>query len=357
MNKSKNNIFFQKISMLIIFFLVIELVFFKFIPDIGTAFYQNNISTLVSFNAFREYFLTSESVMYPRFLGNIILYETANFISSHYHSTDIRLHPLRIAAGILTPIYFAIGIIPIFFDRKINWQKFSLFYFLMFISGLYVFYPYDAPSIGLISLSMYFVIKDKLFVAFFFFILTGFFRESSFHLVIIVLIWCFYIKSHSYYYRVSWPIIYLISFIVQYKFIRYYFPAPIIAGGDGFLSFLEIFFGSGLLSLTTIVTLALILMFPIYYFLEKGDWSLNLGINKPIHNFFAANCYLVPLWVIFYRAMNGNITEFRMLWPALIPCIYGISIITNINRPNFSGFIGPISSRNSDSCSNTPATL
>ena len=113
-----------------------ELIFFKFIPDIGTAFYQNGISTLTNFNVYSDFFLRPESVMYPRFLGNKILYETAILISSFYNSADLRLHPLRIAAGILTPLYFLIGLCPIFFDKQFNSEKFIFFYFINYALDL-----------------------------------------------------------------------------------------------------------------------------------------------------------------------------------------------------------------------------
>jgi len=37
------------------------------------------------------------------------------------------------------------------------------------------------------------------------------------------------------------------------------------------------------------------------------------------------NCYAFPGWIVFYRMMNGNLSEFRMLFPALLPCMYGIA--------------------------------
>jgi hypothetical protein len=49
--------------------------------------------------------------------------------------------------------------------------------------------------------------------------------------------------------------------------------------------------------------------------LPRADWR---------YWFFRLNCYSLPFWVVFYRSLSGNISEFRMLWPVLLPCIYGI---------------------------------
>jgi hypothetical protein len=41
--------------------------------------------------------------------------------------------------------------------------------------------------------------------------------------------------------------------------------------------------------------------------------------------FFVANSWAFPAWLLFYRMLNGNLSEFRLLFPVLIPCIYGIA--------------------------------
>src|ERR1700755_3198562 len=83
----------------------IELVLFKFLPDIGTAVIQHEVSGLTDFVTFEQAYLIPGSVHHARFLGNYILYDIARLLSTVYHSVDPRLHPLRVAAGLLTPLY------------------------------------------------------------------------------------------------------------------------------------------------------------------------------------------------------------------------------------------------------------
>jgi hypothetical protein len=82
---------------LIVIISAIELVLFKFCADISIAVVQH--STPV-FDAFRESFMTPPSVFTARFAGNYLMRGSCDPM----HSADVRLHPLRIAAGILTPI-------------------------------------------------------------------------------------------------------------------------------------------------------------------------------------------------------------------------------------------------------------
>jgi hypothetical protein len=82
-----------------------------------------------------------------------------------------------------------------------------------------------------------------------------------------------------------------------------------------------LFLDKGLLSLTTICSLGLAALFPVACFLRVRD--INPADWR--RSFFALNCYAFPAWLVFYRMMNGNLSEFRMLFPALIPCIYGIA--------------------------------
>ena len=113
----------EKIIAVAALVLSIELVIFKFLPDIGTATVQNLASELTDFELFRHDYLQPDSVHYARFLGNRILYVVATALDGLYRTSDIRLHPLRIAAGILTPLYALLGAIPVLagttvLDRK-----------------------------------------------------------------------------------------------------------------------------------------------------------------------------------------------------------------------------------------------
>jgi hypothetical protein len=127
----------------------------------------------------------------------------------------------------------------------------------MFFCGLYVFYPYDAPSIAFISLSLSFIFRKELIYAFFCFIIAGLFRESSFHILIFVGVWAFVDKSYPYKTRFAWVALFFLIFVLQYKVIRYFYPGPITSVGNIIFDLNQLIFGKGFWSLTTIITLSL----------------------------------------------------------------------------------------------------
>jgi hypothetical protein len=92
----------------------IVLIFFKFTPDAGFIYFYNMASgvklesDLVSVDQFKRHYLSPDSVNYPRFLGNMIVYELSKLIGSIVKSTDPRLSPFPIISGsrgLRVPLY------------------------------------------------------------------------------------------------------------------------------------------------------------------------------------------------------------------------------------------------------------
>jgi hypothetical protein len=310
----------SKLFVLLLFCLAIELIFFKFIPDLGTATLPNQgSSVLADLQAFHNYYQTPGSVMYPRFAGTSILLVLAQLIAKHVHSADIRLYPLRIAAGILTPLYACVGIIPVLMcSTRYSWRIYASLYCSYSVLSLYVFYPYDMPSIALISVAAFLILEEHLGSALFVMILTGIFRESSLHIVSFALAWAICKREVPIERRVSWAAAYVLTFVAEYSTIHRFYP------GHGSLIFNlhDIVFGRGLWSFTCIVTLAIVAIVPTLYVAHQGfKFSSNWR-----RNFFALSCAATPFWILFYRIMGGNISELRMLIPVLLPIFYGLSL-------------------------------
>ncbi len=302
--------------------LCIELVLFKFLPDLSTALLQGNKSALTGFSEYQAAFLTPGSVHHSRFLGNYILYLLARAIDHLSHSADVRLHPLRVAAGLLTPIYAYLGAWPVLRDPLgYSWRAFVVPYALAIFIGLYTFYPCDVPSLAFLSLCLHCVLREKLGCALIFLLVTGLFRESSFHGVAFAALWAVTCHRRPVIVRFAWVGAFAGAFVAEYLLVRRYFPGPLSASGGVILDPWYIFLGSGMWSLTTICSLSLAALFPIAYLVRASavpdtDWR---------RRFFLLNCYLFPGWIVCYRMLSGNISEFRLLLPALLPCIYGLA--------------------------------
>jgi len=309
--------------------LSIELVLFKFLPDLATAMIQNGRSALTDFGQFEREYLAPGSVHHARFLGNYILYSLAKLLATLYHSPDPRLHPLRVAAGILTPIYAYLGVLPAIRDRRsLAWRYFISLYAFIVLIGLYVFYPADMPALAFLSMALCFLLQGRLWPTLLLTLLTGLFRETSFHMVWFVAVWCWCDHSRTLRQRLIWLGTFILAFILEYIAVRQFFPGPISSAGGVILDPRELFLDRGVLSLTTICSVGLAALFPLACLvrireISTSDWR---------RAFFGLNCYAFPAWIVFYRMMNGNLAEFRMLFPVLIPCVYGVAYAAAAGR-------------------------
>ena len=311
----------EKALGLLALFICIELIFFKFLPDLSTALVQRGSSALTSFDTFNAFYLKPRSVEYPRFLGRRILLAVADRLAPVLHSPDVRLHPLRVAAGLLTPVYAYAGAILALQTRQYSWRYFLVLYSMVALMGLYVFYPGDMPSFAMLSIALYCLLRERLGPALLFMLLTGMFRESSLHAVFFVLLWALCARDRPAPVRMAWVVGFGVAFAAQYVAIRQVFKGPISSVGGVILDPRRLFLEPGLYSLTTLCSLGLALVVVLLCVLRTRslpheDWR---------YGFFRLNCYSLPLWIVFYRSLNGNISELRMLWPVLLPCIYGIA--------------------------------
>jgi fumarate reductase subunit D len=312
----------EKIIYLVCLTVCIELVFFKFLPDIATAVIQGGTSNLSVFTIFEQTYLRPGSVHHARFLGNDILYYLARHVAAIGISQDIRLYPLRIAAGILTPLYATIGAIPVLRgSAAYDWRAFFIPYALSVIMGLYVFYPGDMPGLAFLSVGLFYVLQERLLPALSLMLVVGLFRETSFHLVWFVAAWAICTPSPPLIRRASWVFAFAAAFAVEYWVIRTYFPGPLSSSGGLILDPWQLFFGRGIWSLTTLCSLSLAALFPILCWVRLSVVPVATWQSR----FFSLNCAVFPLWVVLYRMLSGNVSEFRILLPAILPCIYGIS--------------------------------
>jgi hypothetical protein len=304
----------------------IELVYFKFLPDLATALIQGSASNLTDLSLFERDYIVRGSLFSARFLGNHIFWDVAHFVGRFVHSHDVRLHPLRITAGILTPLYAWAGAYPALRQSSgLNWRFFLAAYGVTVVISLYVFYPYDMPAYAVLSITMYFLLRERLGWTLAFMLLTGLIRESAFHVVTWVALWSVCSRSVPWGRRFAWLSVFGVTFVLEYLAVRHYFPGPLTAAGGVVVDLREIFLGKQMLSLTNLCTVSLELLLAALCLnrLRDGDrtnWR---------HQFFVVNCYALPAWMLFYVMMNGNLAEFRLLLPALLPCIYGLAFATS----------------------------
>jgi hypothetical protein len=300
----------------------LELVLFKFLPDIGTAVIQNSTSDLTDFGRFERDYLGAESVHHARFLGNITLYHLARWLSSLHQSADMRLHPLRIAAGILTPVYAYLGAHFALRDPgNFAWRYFLALYAFMVLVGQYVFYPADMPALAFLSMAVFCLLHERLAATCLLMLITGLYRETSFHVVWLVASWAWCSRSSPWQIRLGWLSAFALGFGAEYVLVRHFFPGPVSSVGAVVLDPRTLFLNESMLSLTNLCSVGLAVLFPLACLLRVRD----IPATDWRRSFFTINAWVFPGWLLFYRMMSGNLSEFRMLFPVLLPCIYGIA--------------------------------
>lgn len=320
---------FEKLLSVAALAFAIELVFFKFLPDLSTALIQGYPSNLTDFSLFERDYIVRGSLFSTRFLGNHIFWQLAHFVGRFVHSQDVRLHPLRITAGILTPLYAWAGAVPVLRRASgLNWRCFMAAYAATVVISLYLFYPYDMPAFAGLSVAMYFLLRERLGWALAFMLLTGLTRESAFHVVTWVALWMLCSRSLPLGRRLAWVGAFAVTFVLEYLAVRHFFPGPMTSVGGVVLDPTAIFLGKQVLSLTNTCSVGLELVFAAACLnrlrnADRTDWR---------YRFFVVNCYALPAWMIFYVMMHANLAEVRLLLPALLPCIYGLAFATSCDN-------------------------
>lgn len=306
---------------------LIVLMFFKYLPDIGTSVVQSLPSTLMSWDAYTDYYLSEASVHHARFLGNELVHWLARLLPEGPATNDIRLHPLRLSATFFTVFWFLVTLIPMGLPmRRFDPMVYLASLSVMVISGLYVYYPCDAPSLAWLALGTTCLLSERLMLALACLLITGLFRESAFHLMVMSAMWALCAKHQTLAKRITWPLVFGALFVIEYKVIRAWYPGAVKNVGD-YASLLtteglrSLLLGGGLWSLTTLLTLPLAAAYPWAWWRFKR----HAGQHEWQHRFFLLNCLAFPGWVFFYRAQGGNINEFRIMWPFLLPCLMGLA--------------------------------
>ncbi len=229
------------------------------------------------------------------------------------------MHPLRIAAGLTIPLYFTIGVIPAILSRnEYNAPCFIGLYAFVCAIALYTFAPYDIACASLLILGLWFLLNGRFWPCLITMIVTGLVRESSLHIIFFVGLAAL-LTPGRWLEKILWIAAFALVYAVEYVAVRHFFPAPISSNIWTLETIRDIFLGPGVLSLTSLFSVGLAVLIPLAVLLEipaDGGWKAR---------FFRINAYAFVFWILFYRVFNGNLSEFRLFLPALVPLIFGLS--------------------------------
>jgi hypothetical protein len=286
----------------------------KFAPDVTPG--TSGSATTSALASYDQYWASLPRMQRGRIGGNYGVYGVAKAIERCIGiPRDPRLHPLRIAAVLVSSLSIWIGVLPVFFDkgRRWNWRVFFAAFLFMSLLSFYCYKPHDMPSIGLLSLGLWLLLCRRPAAALVVLLLTGMIRESALHLVWFALS-LLIIPAFSP--GIIWVIVYFIAFMVQWAVIRHFFPVP---------SPLRLHHMWGDLTSPTLwASLAML-----FWFTAQAAIQLACQAKAALRcrewTFYAIQILMVIPWLMFYKCMNGNWSEFRMLMPIALPLIYCIA--------------------------------
>ena len=121
-------------------------------------------------------------------------------------------------------------------------------------------------------------------------LVTGLYRETSFHLVWLVASWALCSRSQALATRLAWVGAFAAGFVCEYMLVRHFFPGPVSSTGGVLLDPRVLFLDESMLSLTNLCSVGLAALFPVACLLRvrdipRTDWR---------RGFFTVNAWVFP---------------------------------------------------------------
>ena len=300
---------------------VIAFVFLKFQPDIGIGPTSTTQSVLTGYAPFEAELIDRKGGNHTaRFLGNRVVYHGAAALETVTGiPADPRLHPLRLSALCFAAICMLAGLAPAAAGNRgtgapVDWQRFAVAYGFIGIFSLYTYKPYDLPAFACITVFLFLVLQRRFGGAWLALIVCGLFRENGIHAVYMAAALLLVAPRRI---GPAWVAVYAVTWLAEYIAVRAWFG---FAERSFFLDRVLDEFSSPTLygSVAVLVILAGFALLPV------ARRAVD-GTPAPLDRFIVIHALSVIPWILFYRAMGGNIAEFRMLLPVALPLVFGLA--------------------------------
>ncbi|HSI35128.1 MAG: hypothetical protein ACAI43_17185 [Phycisphaerae bacterium] len=296
---------------------VLILIFFlKFAADVSGPIVQR-VDVPPMLTSYDNYWwhANQHPAMTARFAGNYSVYYLAKGIERITGiPADPRLHPIRLAAAIASIFWLWVGALPVLLDRsgRWDWRTFYAAFLGASCVALFAYTPYDLPSLAFTSLGLWAVIHRRPAWALLWILLGNPFRESLLHVVFFAGCTLLIPRLRM---SLAWIAALTVAFFAEWYLIRRFYPVP--------SAFTIKIFGD-LLSPTLWASVGLCLWFAgqaglsIARRVAAGGWS-------PLDRFFTLQILALLPWLLFYKLNNGNLAEFRMLLPVVLPLMFALA--------------------------------
>ena len=230
---------------------------------------------------------------------------------------DVRLHPLRLAAVVITTVSLWVTAAPVLLDRtgRWNWRLFYAGLMTMAVISLYLYLPFDFPALALISLGMVAVLRQQKVLAMVLLLACGLFRENNIHIAWFA-VSTLAIPALSVGCR--WAAAYVIAFFAEYWFLR----KVVFTYEDNNITGV---IRENLLSPGSWMIVGIILALACVALVVVATRSARSRRVDPLDAFFLIQFLMVPVWLAFYLLNGSNWSEFRIQLPTLLPLLYAFA--------------------------------
>jgi hypothetical protein len=290
-------------------------ILFKFAPDLATASVQGRASLLTGFEAFRSELV---GIHATRFAGNEIVFHLARGLAAIVGvSSDVRMHPLRMAAAVTTCVYIGLIVLPVMSERRRHvwhWSTFCIAFLPMAALSLQIYKPYDLPALLFVALGFLAVVEDKFGLAILCVVICGLFRESGLHVVWFAV--CMAVLRGGRH-RDVMAVTMVATWAVELSIVRWFYgfkdhlaPPP-----------------HDLLSPSLWLTLSAIGLFCAAAALDlrARETRMQTPGERVMFRFLGVQLAAVPVWLAIYHLEGGGLAEFRMLLPVVLPLAFSLA--------------------------------
>jgi hypothetical protein len=298
--------------------ILVLIMFLKFGADVSSPYLQRLPEKTPMLSNYDVYWANLQDLMRPRFAGNYAVYFTAKAIEKVIGiPADIRLHPLRLAAVFWSTLGIWAAALPVMLDRsgRWNWRVFFAAYLAMACVSFYTYMPYDLPSTAFIVLGLWAILHRRPALALLAIVIGSAFRESMLHIVFFAMCTLLVpsLRVHA-----GWIVAMFVVFFAEWFVIRkFLFPG---SGQNHFVWRIWRHLGS----LTLWASVGLVAWYTAQSTLAIARRVTRVGWDD-VDLFFWIQVLAVVPWLLFYTVNNGNLSEFRMLLPVLVPLVFALA--------------------------------
>jgi hypothetical protein len=302
--------------------LVVFYMFFRFSGDLESL----GGKRMSNYAEFRDWTMERhDSPTVARFAGSYIVYYLAGGIEHIIGvPADRRAHPLRWSATIVSIAAVWLALAPLLLAKRssrlarwFRWEIFVAAFTAAAALALQVYETWDLPSLAFLTLYLFAILTDRMAWGLVLLAIGGLFRESMIHGILLVWTLMAVFPSRR---RALWALVHSAVVVGEYLFIR-----KVMFAHMGSMVNQPRFISDDLFSPALWGNVVMVLVITGFGIVCLARRCRAEGSPRACW-FWWLQLAAVPGWFFMYRLAGGNLSEFRMLLPVVLPVLLVLSL-------------------------------